>query len=243
MAKAPEARPTSADEVARAFQGIQRSLGIAVTEVARETAAPPPSDPAASSEPSDSRSAPTIARTVAKEPAESVASMTVARPVPRSEAYPGGVEPEPSGDDEGAGAQSVRMRWIAVGGAVVLLVIALGLWAVLSAGEEGTGGTTAAGGFEQEDDLFSQPFTPTAVVAAFTDSDTVEVAWSEVGVKETDVFRVQRVDSGFSDDDPVEVNSVPAVFNGIDATTPCFRVVMIRSGRISTASQRACASR
>ncbi len=238
MAKAPESRPVSADEVARAFQDIQRTRGFAITEVARETTAPPSTGAPIPAESSDSRSAPTIARAVVTDTHESAASMTVARPIAPEERYPP-TSDEPSGDEE---PRSVATKWLAVGGAVVALVVALVFWAVVSSGGEQVTATTA-GDFGQTDDLFDQPIIPTGVTAEFVTTDTVSVTWSEIGVRDGDTFRVRRVDAGAPDDSIVIVDRPPATFDGVASPSPCFEIVMVRGGRISPPSQSVCTTR
>ena len=244
MQKDPTLRPSSAAEVARRLQLIQKQEGLRLSEVIVENEAPLPLkgggpivDEDRTHVPAElpEVSAPVAPRPPAHHPSEPV------DPIATGQTDTAGLDPTSSAVE----AKRARVTMLAL--AVLILLGGFIGWTILTASGD-VEPEREDGDFEPEDDeveIIPTPDPPDALTGVFLDQDTVLFEWS-IPTGATDesgtTWRVVRTDTPGIPFETVESPSIE--ISGLDADeSPCINVATVTNGVSSDPTQNVCATR
>ncbi len=241
MQKDPTNRPTSAAEVARRLQMIQKQEGLRLSEVIVENEAPLPLSGSGPVIDDDRTHVPTELPEVSA-PLEPNALNPAAPVARRSETD--GAESSPHVFDTDAAASEAKRARVAMVAVAALLVIGMFVgWTILTAPPDVDPGREEQD-FDPEDDfgdIIPTPEPPTDISGSFLDPTRVTFEWSDIeGASATwKVWRVDTTDIPF-----VTVDSPTYEITGVEEDiTPCIEVSAVVDGISSAPSQSVCASR
>lgn len=240
MQKDPTNRPTSAADVARRLQMIQKQEGLRLSEVIVENEAPLPL--------SDSGPVIDDDRTHVPSDLPEVSAPLQSQPFDAPSPRPGGAlpsaQPSPHTFDPAAAASEAKRARVAMVAVAVLLAVGLFIgWTVLTTAPDVDPGREEQD-FEPEDDLgeiVPTPDPPADVSGSFVDPTRVVFEWT--GIEGTSAtWKVSRADT--TGIPFVTVDSPSYEITGVEEDiTPCIEVSAVVDGVSSAPSQSVCAAR